>query len=351
MNYDIGKRIRELRLQNDLTQEQLAARLNLSAQSVSKWENNVSLPDIQLLPELSALLGVSIDALFSLSGETRFARIERMLEAAHSPSASEYDAAEAFLEETLAEPRTKGRALSLLANLNNHRASSFRRRATHYAKAAIAFEPAKRKNHSYLCEAFGGVLWDWGLTNHHDQIAYYRDFVASHPDYQRGYLWLMENLLADRRLDEAGQLLARMPAAPERYRIPLYQGYIAAAKGDMAEADRCWARMVEDDPKAWIVWAARGDACARHGRYDEAIENYQKSIPLQPKPRLIDNHLCLAVIREIRGEWTAAADMYARIIAILRDDWEKTEGVSVEQYQQKLAECHRRAGNTPPLPV
>ena len=47
------------------TQEQLAERLGVSAQSVSKWENGVSNPDISLLPDLATALGVDINALFA----------------------------------------------------------------------------------------------------------------------------------------------------------------------------------------------------------------------------------------------------------------------------------------------
>ena len=39
MNYELGKKIRLLRLSNNMTQEQLAEKLNVTPQSVSKWEN------------------------------------------------------------------------------------------------------------------------------------------------------------------------------------------------------------------------------------------------------------------------------------------------------------------------
>lgn len=48
---DFGGRIKTLRLSKSMTQEQLAQRLRVSPQAVSKWENGVTLPDIQLLPE------------------------------------------------------------------------------------------------------------------------------------------------------------------------------------------------------------------------------------------------------------------------------------------------------------
>ncbi len=62
---NIGNNIKQLRQQKNLTQEQVAEGLGVSYQAVSKWENNANTPDIALLPEIAALFGVSIDALFS----------------------------------------------------------------------------------------------------------------------------------------------------------------------------------------------------------------------------------------------------------------------------------------------
>ena len=59
----IGALISELRRDKDYTQVELANLLNISHQAVSKWERGESLPDIGLLPSLTSLLGITIDAL------------------------------------------------------------------------------------------------------------------------------------------------------------------------------------------------------------------------------------------------------------------------------------------------
>lgn len=59
----IGKRIQTLRKQQGLTQEQLAERVGVSPQAVSKWETDNSCPDISILPQLASVLGVSTDEL------------------------------------------------------------------------------------------------------------------------------------------------------------------------------------------------------------------------------------------------------------------------------------------------
>ena len=63
MNETIGSRIAALRRKKNMTQEELAAALGVTPQAVSKWENDLSCPDITLLPQLAKLLGVSVDEL------------------------------------------------------------------------------------------------------------------------------------------------------------------------------------------------------------------------------------------------------------------------------------------------
>lgn len=71
MNNTLGKNIFELRKKNNLTQEDLATRLNVSFQAVSKWENGISFPDISLLPIIADCLGTSIDSLLNYAVEQR----------------------------------------------------------------------------------------------------------------------------------------------------------------------------------------------------------------------------------------------------------------------------------------
>ena len=67
MNTTLGQRIALLRKQKNLTQDALAAAMGVSAQAVSKWENDLSCPDIMILSQLAKLLGVTVDHL--LTGE------------------------------------------------------------------------------------------------------------------------------------------------------------------------------------------------------------------------------------------------------------------------------------------
>lgn len=63
MEKTLGKRIMSHRKRLGLTQDALAEQLGITAQAVSKWEHDLSCPDITMLPRLAAIFGVSTDEL------------------------------------------------------------------------------------------------------------------------------------------------------------------------------------------------------------------------------------------------------------------------------------------------
>ena len=69
MNLRIAENIKRLRQESQLTQAQLAERLGVSYQAVSRWENETTYPDIELLPAIAALFGVTVDYLLGSTAE------------------------------------------------------------------------------------------------------------------------------------------------------------------------------------------------------------------------------------------------------------------------------------------
>ena len=67
MDTTLGKRIMAERKKLGLTQDKLAETLGVTAQAVSKWENDQSCPDITMLPRLSALFGITVDELLGVA--------------------------------------------------------------------------------------------------------------------------------------------------------------------------------------------------------------------------------------------------------------------------------------------
>lgn len=71
MENTIGKRIAQLRKEKNFTQEDLAQMMEVSAQAVSKWENDLTCPDISSLPKLAKILDVTVDELLSGKAEEK----------------------------------------------------------------------------------------------------------------------------------------------------------------------------------------------------------------------------------------------------------------------------------------
>lgn len=68
--YKAGKQIALLRKSRGMTQEELAQRLQVSPQAVSKWENGHAMPEVSVLVELSKILRVTIDEILLPTGDT-----------------------------------------------------------------------------------------------------------------------------------------------------------------------------------------------------------------------------------------------------------------------------------------
>ena len=76
MKESFGQRFQRLRKAKGFTQEQIAERVNISYQAVSKWENDISSPDISILGELANILEVTVDELLGRVDPNKFTLVE-----------------------------------------------------------------------------------------------------------------------------------------------------------------------------------------------------------------------------------------------------------------------------------
>ena len=66
---NLGERLYELRTKHEMSQGDLAEKLDVSRQTISKWENNMSIPELDKIISLSNVFGVSVDYLVKGEGE------------------------------------------------------------------------------------------------------------------------------------------------------------------------------------------------------------------------------------------------------------------------------------------
>ena len=341
MELKLGNKIRQLRMQKGVTQDILARTLNVSYQTVSKWENGASMPDIQLLPEIAVYFGCTIDDLFDLSEQAQFERIENMLAMQEVLSTEEFRQAEGFLKGKLSGKEHKSDALRLLAGLFNHKADELRKTAEFYAKEALELAPEVKENHNNLQRAQEGTIPDWDMANHSRRIAYYQQFVRKNPGYLGGYLWLLDELIADQRLEEASEVWETVRGLDHSCRVPYYQGKIAWQRGEHQKAEDIWRQMLEDYSGDWLAFANMADAMAYACRYDEAIRYYKRAQELQPSPKYTDAQMTAAHIYEIQGKYAEAVESLEEELEILKHEWGVTEGREVEHIHREMDRLHR----------
>lgn len=342
MNIDIGSKIKALRLSKSMTQEQLAKALHVSAQAVSKWENNSSLPDIQLLPALSVALGTSIDSLFSLTDENRFARIDNMLWDKRFLTQQEFDEEERFLQEKCREKETRPRATLLLAELYCKRAREYNDLASPLARQSLELNPDCKEAHNAIFDAENGAYLDWNATNHYRTIDFYKNFLATHPDDHSAYLWLLDLLIADGRCAEARGFIEKMHRLKPTYNDDFYLGRVLLQEGHIDDALAQWETMCKNYPDTWEVYVMRASELAKLGYYDEAIADYEKTMMLMPHPQFVDPAEAIAQICEIRGDYETAIACYEKVIDLMRTDWSEMQGEAIDAPQRNIARLREK---------
>lgn len=120
---EIGEVIRQYRKEKQLTQEEMARALGVTAPAVNKWENGNSYPDITLLAPIARLLGITTDTLLSYREELTDQEINQILERIGTKIEEEnYDAAFLWTEKQIQEYPSCDRLILLAAqSLNGYR--------------------------------------------------------------------------------------------------------------------------------------------------------------------------------------------------------------------------------------
>ena len=336
---EMGKEIRRLRNDRGITQEALAAALNVTAQTVSKWECGNSIPDVQLLPEIAVFFGVSIDQLFAMSPEQQMERIEnRIYDRGLFPEAEQRQL-EQQLRAFAENPAHEGQAELLLTKLYNNQAEQYRLLAVEHGKIAVEKTGGDRDALSELGNAWGSYIPDWNIRNHHALIAWLGDYCRRNQENRAAQMWLLDNLIDDRRLDEAREWLEKFSALDHSFRTPMYRFLIAQAAGEQAEAEKQLQALEAMAESEWCCASTLGDIYTQRQEYDRAIDWYRKGQELQPAPKFTDSAMCIAHICEIRGDKAGAIAAYREQLRLMREDWGIVSGEerdAVERAIQKL---------------
>ena len=334
---ELNNKLRSLRTAKGVTQEQLAAELGVTAQAVSKWERGTTAPDISLLPDLSVYFGVSIDELFGLTEEKEYERIQNMIWDERMLSADEIWRTERWIDEKVKANYRPADCVRLKADMYNHLARTYNEMAADAAMEALAIDPKCYGAHSELNEGLRGFVPDWNARNHYKLIAFYKEFTRKNPDDWRAWMWLLDNLLDDMRLDEAEEAVKGLAKADSTFRTPLYRAKLLWAKGKCDEAREVFAGMEKDFPNEWMVLFEISELCMLEGDCDGAVKYMKLAIEKQEKPRFVDTYDALAMIYEITGDRENAIKALEEELVILKEDWDTDKGEEADSVRRNIA--------------
>ncbi len=342
---DIGNKIRQLRYRASLTQEQLADKLSVSAQAVSKWENGVTMPDIALLPFLAEVFGISIDELFDLTVDQKLRRIENRMQMEEDFENDVFREYREYLLEQLEKYPEKHRISSLIARLYHHRMEADSKKAAKYAREAILLAPDKKECQWILQKAEGSQPWDWNVSNHAGIIDFYKSVIekdAGENKTSLPYYYLIDNLIADSRTEEAKKYLDvfRGMTCINPCMTDVYDAMIALAEYDEKKADAIMENALVKYREEGDILFEAAQYHAKKAEYDKAIGYYEAYYAYEEdsKPRFTDPLDAIAMIYEIKGEFGKAADTYRRILENLKNEWGMKEESIVFETQRKIDE-------------
>ena len=334
----LGKIIKQLRKETFLSQEQLAAKLNITAQAVSKWENEESYPDILFLPKIAAIFGVKIDELFDYKEDSAYQQIENMLDHERYFTHADFSKAESFLLEQLSTNPNDLHALTVLGDLYYEYAIRLDEKAAAYTKQALALNPDDKSLHNTFHNAMHGGRLDWNIANHTALIQYYQNFIQEHPTITRAYLYLLDNLIDDGRLDEAIKILERRRTVIQDCFNDFYRLLIYESTNGFQATRKEYDSYLEENQE-WQAYFLVAGRYASHGEYIKAIALFEKSFELQPKPRYIDHLESIAQLYLRMYKKNEAKHAYKRELQLLKDEWHQDDSADVQRVKALLKKC------------
>lgn len=291
--------LRKLRLKKNLTQEQMAELLSVSAQSVSRWECGTTLPDVLLLPEIARAFDVTVDDLFK--------------------------------EDIVAYKNYAQRLLAV------YEASG---KSEDFIRAELEFQKLLQGGAFTAEDLRGfGVLYQYMMNNCKKQAEYYYDkVIAEYKEQdaecyyrtcrQKIGMWAeigknAENISAQK------EALEQDDSNPEQWSL-LMAAYFHA--GEYEKAYDCAKEAIQKFPEAALLYVYAGDSCRELKRYEEAFAFWEKSYELDNT--WLDAKYSIGFCYEELGEYEKAYAVWTELADIL----EKRGLVIEKEFPVQLAE-------------
>ena len=304
MNY-LAANLRRLRLARKLTQEQAAARLNVSPQSVSRWETAATYPDVMLLPAIASLYGVLVDDLFRPDVRGYANQAQHLL---------------AVYEQTSRPEDFLAAAEEFDRLLHTDSATADDWRSCGVLHEYMAYHCIRRAEDSFVRAM--------DLTRSTDTDLYHR--------VKR------QSILLRSRIGQGNDCIREQEAVVREHPDN------AADRVDLAhalffggQAERCLQVCEEallSFPEEGLLHVYAGDACRELKRFDDAFPHWEAAVRLDGK--YLDAMYSMAFCRGDMGQFDKAADLWEAIVSKLLE-----RGLEIEaRWPKEMAEkCREQA--------
>ena len=266
-NEQFSRNLRRLRLDKGLTQEQLANRLGVSVQSVSRWECATTLPDVMLLPELAQLYGVTVDDLYRADARGYPSYAQRLLAVYEASGRSEdFLSAE---QEFARMPEQNADDLRAWGVLYHYMMNQCARLARQKLEQAMSHPEVSEQ--VYLSAAQQRIVLLGELGGGAEEARRYAAALEADPGNRR--LWLLSTTSwefagePERALKTALEGLERFP---NQVGLMVHAGDICRMLGRYDEAFGWWDRALELDRTYLDAAYSKGLCCEELGCWEEA---------------------------------------------------------------------------------
>lgn len=295
MELGIGKRIVELRRENNKTQEQLALYAGVSVAAVSKWETKQSYPDITLLPKIADFFEVTIDGLFGYTIADNKKKYRQIIDSVWEPMLNgDYAAVLPVAFEALKKYPNDFCLLDITANMLSDRAwasetkeQDFKDAVHYYERAIKCAETPHDKNRAFWTKKEIARIYD-ALGDTDTAIAKYEEINESgvfeaeiaHLMYKKGEKKEAKQLLQSKLWNIAFGFYAVAGKLAQCYED---EGNLEMALESQKLHARFLSAFTHDTPNyadEICCWSYLDIAkyCKKLERYDEMWENLGKAV-------------------------------------------------------------------------
>ncbi len=195
----IGEKIKEYRQKNHMTQEQLASCLNVTFQTVSKWETGVSSPDLSLIIPITKIFHISADELLGINDVETDKRYEELKQAYyHTFHTEDFAERQRICELAVSEYPGDMKWLTNLAWVVSNRSFEYEDHERYVAeqeKAIKLFDAVVKncKDDIIRGEAIEGITQLLGWRGRKDEARKYAEMLPERTIHSRDTVW--ENVL------------------------------------------------------------------------------------------------------------------------------------------------------------